>query len=126
MTALFAPTIQTITAITQAVTAVVTTSDDHNFSVGNQVQFFIPENYGMRQLNGLKGYILSVTTDTLTVDINTTLFNAFVVPTPPDPAIVYQIAEVAACGDANTGYQAAGNVQPEYLTIPGAYKQLNY
>lgn len=64
----------TITGITQADPAVVT-SPDHGYQVGWIVAFTGVE--GMTEINGMRGTVLSVTTDTYTVDIDTTGFSAF-------------------------------------------------
>ena len=64
----------TITAITQASSGVVT-SANHNFSVGRKVQFGGITT--MTQLNNQIGTITATTTNTFTVDINTTSYTAF-------------------------------------------------
>lgn len=65
---------RTITAITQASSGVVT-SANHNFSVGRKVQFGGITT--MTQLNNQIGTITATTTNTFTVDINTTSYTAF-------------------------------------------------
>ena len=65
---------RTITAITLASSGVVT-SANHNFSVGRKVQF--GDITTMTQLNNQIGTITATTTNTFTVDINTTSYTAF-------------------------------------------------
>ena len=65
---------RTITAITLASSGVVT-SANHNFSVGRKVQFGGITT--MTQLNNQIGTITATTTNTFTVDINTTSYTAF-------------------------------------------------
>jgi len=64
----------TITAITKAANAVVT-APAHGYQVGWVAVFDGVE--GMVEINSLRGKVLSVTTDTFTVDIDTTSFSTF-------------------------------------------------
>lgn len=118
----YSPFICDITAITQAQQATITTSEDHGFIVGNQIQCFIPPQYGMRQLNNLKGYVTAVpASDQITVSINTSTFDSFVVPTVPT-FVVIDPAQVSGIGDSNFGSFSPGGVIPLPQTIPGAYE----
>ena len=110
-----------ITSIAQGATTIVTTAVDHGFIVGNTVQFVIPKEYGMRQLNKLVGLVLAITSNTLEVNINSALFDPFVVPIPSSVIIVFDPAQVLPVGDGNTGYITAGS-QPPALKIPGTYR----
>lgn len=71
-----------ITNITQATNAVVTVSTSNQYVPGQVVYFSIPFSYGMFQLNGLTGTILTVDVTNLifTMNINSLLFDAFVTP----------------------------------------------
>lgn len=118
----YSPIICDISTITNANPCTVTTNSIHSFVVGNEVQFFIPQEWGMTQLSNETGYVLSVITPTqFTVNIDTTLFNAFVTPTPP-PFVVINTAQVAGIGDSNTGQLAPGGVLPVPNTVPGAFE----
>lgn len=118
----YTPSICDIAAITQSVQALVTTSIDHTFVIGQEVQFFIPPQWGMIQLNKLKGYVLTIPdTDQFTVDIDTLFFDAFVVPSTP-PYVVIDPAQVAGIGDYNYGKLSPGGVVQLPLTIPGAFQ----
>lgn len=120
----YLPGINNIVSITQSSEALVTTSLDHNYVINQEVQFFIPPEWGMRQLDQLKGYILSIPSSTqFTVNINTTLFDAFVIPVVPS-VVVINPAEVAGIGENNTGQTAPGGKLPLPQTIPGAF--VNY
>jgi hypothetical protein len=110
-----------ISSIAKGATTTITTSTDHGFVVGNSVQFVIPKEYGMRQLNKRVGYVLSITSDTLEVNIDSANFDAFVIPTPVSVIIVLDPAQVLPVGDNNTGYQTPGNSTPT-LKIPGTYR----
>lgn len=118
----YSPKICDIEAITQAIQALVTTTVDHSFVVGQEVQFFIPPEWGMRQLNNLKGIVLGIPADDqILVTINTLDFDAFVTPTPP-AYVVISPAQVAGIGDINTGTLSAGGVPANPNTIPGSYQ----
>ena len=117
----YEPANEYITNITQANPCVVTTSVSHSFVIGNQVQFTIPPQWGMLQLDGLKGYIIAIpVANQITVEIDTSTFNAFVIPTPP-PSVVYQSAQVAPVGDQNFGNLSPGGIPILPITVPGAY-----
>lgn len=63
-----------ITGISQAAQAVITMAD-HPFLVGDRVSF--EGVAGMTQINGLEAIILSITTTTATVNIDSTLFSSY-------------------------------------------------
>lgn len=71
-----------ISSITNAINAVVTTTDNHHYKVGQNVAFIIPIDYGMPQFNTLITNIISVTTTTFTTEINSTNFSPFSYPSP--------------------------------------------
>jgi hypothetical protein len=119
----YTPYICDIASVSQGQTTVITTDIPHTFVIGNQVAFSIPQEWGIRQLNNLKGYVISITTDTLTVTIDSSQFDPFVVPSPPD-FVVIDPAQVIPVGDANSGYSAPGAVQPQYQSIPGAFQAI--
>jgi|SRR5580700_962103 hypothetical protein len=73
---------QQIASITNANPMVVTTTNDHNYVSGIEVTFLIPQQFGMQQLNGLIGQVLSLTDNTLTLGIDSTHFTPFAYPSP--------------------------------------------
>jgi hypothetical protein len=117
----YLPFVCDITSITQAFPALVTTSENHGFVPGNRVQFFIPPQWGMRQLNGLKGLVQTVPADNqIEVDIDTSTFDAFVTPSSP-PFVVIDPAQVTGVGDENYGNLSPGGIPVLPMTVPGAY-----
>jgi uncharacterized membrane protein len=106
---IFQPANRLVTAITQADAALVTTSFDHDYIIGTIVRFFIPNGYGMDQLDLQTGAILTIpTSTTFTVDIDTRDYNAFMVPASPQ-----QFAQVTAIGEITLQtYAATMNVLP--------------
>lgn len=85
-----------ILAITQAANATITTNQDHNYVPGQLIYVSIPRMYGMSQFNGQTCTIKSVTSNTMTVDANTTNFAAFAFPPPTLPA--YDFATLTSFG----------------------------
>ena len=74
----FYPGNRFISAVTQARLAVMTFTEDHNFTVGEILSFRIPKNYGMYQLNNQQAKVLSITSDTVTLNVETTTYDPFV------------------------------------------------
>jgi len=61
---------------------VVTTVDDHDYVVGMMVRFLIPTQFGMVQLNEVRGQVIDLTSDTLTINLDSTNFTDFAYPSP--------------------------------------------
>ncbi len=74
--------VKTILSITQSYPMIVTTTTDHKYSAGIKVTFFIPTNFGMVELNGTNCQVLSVTNNTLTINLDSTNYTAFAYPSP--------------------------------------------
>jgi len=101
------PSRRVISNITNAAQAVVSTTVDHAYQVGQQVRFSNVNQvrpgslaYGMFQINNLTGNIVATTAGTFTVDIDTTGFGAFAFPVtanyPFTPAVVVPVGEDTA------------------------------
>lgn len=80
---LFTPRQNFITAITAANPMVATCSFAHTFSIGEIVRLRVPAAWGMVEANGLRAQItaINLTTNTVTLDVNSTAFTAFAFPT---------------------------------------------
>lgn len=82
---LFYPQNRQIAAVTTGTTTVIRLTVQHYYEVGDKVSFRVPEAYGMVELDGLTGQITAINaalgTNTITVDIDSTAFNAFAFPT---------------------------------------------
>lgn len=100
----FYPRSRYITAITQAASAVVTLSVTHGYTVGQLVRFNVPSAFGMTEINGLLGTITAIntTTNTITVNIDSTGFTAFAFPTSAVAAGGVTFAQVVPVGEAAT------------------------
>lgn len=74
--------VRTIESITQSNPMVVTTTVDHDYVAGMMVTFLIPTQFGMVQLNNLSAQVISLTSDTLTINLDSTGFTPFAYPSP--------------------------------------------
>jgi len=93
----YLPVMRIVVGITNASSPTVTTSIDHEYLSGEIVRLIVPFNWGMTQMNGKVGEITVLSPTTFSIDINSTDFDTFVVPTPNDqypfPAQVIPIGE---------------------------------
>lgn len=96
----FKPAMRIITAITNANPAQVTTSFDHGYINGLVVRLDIPPLFGMQQANQLTGTIVINGGDTFLIDIDTTLFDTFSIPSPGPQN--YTSAQVVPIGEDNS------------------------
>lgn len=80
------PSSLNITAITQSNQMVVTvtianpTSEANTYIVGMAVRLFVPQSYGMFQANNLIGTITAISGSNFTLNINSSGFDPFVIP----------------------------------------------
>ncbi len=85
----FTPSLSFISGISNAQNAVLTFDDNHDFLVNEVISIRVTKPYGMVQINNQQGKILAITSNTITVDIDSTNYEAFVTPvsllgtTPP-------------------------------------------
>lgn len=121
---LYYPRHRYITKITKASSAVVTLSVTHGYKVGQEVKFVVPSQYGMTQMNGLRGTITAIDTttttgNTITVNIDSSSFTTFAFPVtavnPFSPAMVVPVGmdtpealdsavDILSDATLNTGY----------------------
>ena len=73
----FFPRFSYVNDITNATQAVATFTEDHDFQVGEIVSFRVTKPFGMFQIDKKKGKVLAVTNDTITVDIDSSTWDAF-------------------------------------------------
>lgn len=72
--------VQTITAITQASFAVITTAAINDYVPGMNVTFLIPKMFGMQELNGLNVQVLAASGNLLAINLDTKKFSPFAYP----------------------------------------------
>lgn len=74
----FVPGFRYISDISKAKKAIVTFTEAHQFSNGEILSFRVSTPYGMVEMNNLQGRVLDSDTLTVTVDIDTYTFTAFI------------------------------------------------
>lgn len=78
---MFQPAMRQVIAVTNAQTALVTTSFAHNYVDGAIVRLTVPQWFGMKQINKVQGTITNNGNPAqFFIDIDTTKFDPFVIP----------------------------------------------
>jgi len=109
----FIPNLQYIIDITQASQAVVTFSTNHNFTLGEWISFRVPPPNGMIQLNNQKALIVDLTSDTVTIQVDTLQFYPFIyVQDPQFPCIAVPAGSGIPPGTATVTLEDAFDNQP--------------
>jgi hypothetical protein len=108
------PSSMVITAITQAYPMVVTAelnsvTEANTYIPGMLIRLFVPYQYGMYQANGLQGTITAVSGLDFSLDIDSRLFDPFVLP-PSTTKI--QPASLSPAGSRNLIYSNTTNLVP--------------
>jgi len=108
----FQRAMRVISAITKANPAAVTTTFAHQYATGDIVRIDVPLGFGMQQINQQTGTITVTGSTTFTITIDTTSYDAFVVPSFP-VGQAHQDAQVVPVGEINANLQSATqNVLP--------------
>jgi len=109
----FIPNLQYISNITQASSAVVTFTNDHNFTLWEWISFRVPPPNGMIQLNNQKALIISLTSDTVTIAVDSLNFYPFIyVQDPQTPCVAVPAGSGIIAGQAMTTLEDAFDNQP--------------
>ena len=108
---IFQPAMRIISSITNAYPAEVTTSFDHLYATGMICRLNIPVGFGMQQANQLYGEIIVTSATTFTINIDTSLMDAYVISgTFP---FSYQSGQVTSIAENNnTILNAVRNTLP--------------
>jgi len=106
------PSSLVITAITQSNPAIITIEADpitavNTYMGGQIVKLNIPFNYGMQQIQGITVKIISVSGSDLTIDINSTNFDPFVIPLTGEMP-----ASLSPSGSRNLSLDNTTNLEP--------------
>lgn len=113
-----APQFYYVTKITQATNGVITTSQIHDYVVGQLLKMTIPSGFGMQELDQVTVEVIAVSDYTFTISANTSGFSAFAFPASSlSPDISF--ASVAPVGQ-RTQYDPITDVTTGYnfTTIP--------
>lgn len=107
--------------ITQAASAVVTTSVLHDFTVGQEVRMVVPSAFGMTQMNGLLATVTAISTanSTVTLDIDSSAFTAFAFPL--NAASPFNWAQIVPVGEDSGVALAAGANELADATLNTSY-----
>ena len=109
----FIPNLQYISNITQSSSAVVTFTTNHNFILGEWISFRVPPPNGMIQLNNQKALIIALTPDTVTIEVDSLQFYAFIsVQDPQIPCIAVPAGSGIPPGTATVTLEDAFDNRP--------------
>ncbi len=103
-----------IIAATQSCPMAITVSvgnplvEDNSYSVGMSVRLFVPKSYGMYQANGLIGTIKAISGSAWALNIDSSLFDAFVIPSSTEETP----ASVSPNGSRNLEYNNSTGLVP--------------
>ena len=73
----FYPSKAFISAITNSQDAVITFTEDHEFTPGEIVSFRVGKQLGMSEINNLQARVILITSDTITTELDTTFWTPF-------------------------------------------------
>lgn len=111
---LYEPYLCYITACTAATSAVITTSLNHSFVVGQEVSVNIPANWGMVEMANKRGFVTAITSSTITVDIDSSGFTAFAYPTSAVATAGIQFPTVIGIGETYNVLSGAFRTNTSY------------
>lgn len=98
------PYFLTITAITNSNPAIVTVVQSNTYIIGQLVYFSVPHTYNMFQIDGRVGQIVAINGLQLSVNIDTTGFDPFIVPLTGE-----QPATISPAGSRNLEFNNSTN-----------------
>jgi len=109
-----------ISGITLGQTTLVTTTVNHDYVIGQECRLIIPPSNGCRQLNEVKGFVISIPQADqvlLTIDSsrNVDPFQTSSATTQP---------QILAIGDVNTGAINSGRTN-NITYIPGSFRNIS-
>ena len=113
-----------VTAITQSSPMVITVaignpaSEANTYIAGMQIRLTVPITYGMFQADNLIGTITAVSGSNFTLNIDSSLFDPFVVPSVILPGYTTTPASISPFGSKNLEYN-----NTNVLSVP--FKSLN-
>jgi hypothetical protein len=106
-----------ISDVVLGTTTTITTIDDMNYLIGQEVRVLIPPGYGCVQINGISGYVLSIPD---TNQVETSIDSSQNVD-PFIDATERNQPQIVAIGDINTGIISASGRNIPTTNIPGAF-----
>lgn len=113
----YQPSVFVISAISLGQTTTITTTENMNYVVGQQIRLLIPPSFGSIQLNNQTGYVISLpSANQVEVSINSVYADAFI-----SSSSKVQSAQIVAIGDINQGYTSTNGPNIPLVTIPGSF-----
>jgi len=104
-----------ISGVTLGTVTTVTTTEDMNYVIGQQIRLIIPFSFGCYQLNGQTGYVISIpSANQVVVSIDSSVN---VSPYKSSPATT--VAQILAIGDLNFGFINSNGTMGTY--VPGSF-----
>lgn len=105
-----------ISGVNLGVTTIVTTTEDHNYVLGQECRLYIPPSFGCRQLNQRTGFVLSIpAADQVELNIYSLGGDEYIA------SDATTVAQILAIGDINTGSTNGSGRTSNATTIPGAF-----
>lgn len=106
-----------ISAISLGVTTTVTTSQNHNYVIGQLIRLLIPPSFGSIQLNESESFVLSIpSANQIVLSINSSVnVNPFIASSATTQA------QTVAIGDTNTGAINSTGISNVATAIPGSF-----
>lgn len=109
-----------ISAITLGQTTTVTTTQDHNYVIGQLVRLIIPPTFGCRQLNESQGFVISIPSVTqVVVAINSVGDDLFT------SSLATTKAQILAIGDVNSGQINTNGRNSNLTYINGSFLNIS-
>lgn len=113
MNNIYTPFIMNITGISNAQYAVVSFAADHPFSLGEIISFRVSAPYAMTEMNNLQSRIIDLTDTTITTEIDSSNFTAFVYP-PVGTVIVPAQAVPSSSGIVPNSFPVMTNLMDAF------------
>lgn len=115
----FTPFLEYITAIIQGQTTTLSFLKNHRFSIGEYVSFRVSKPYGMIQLNNQRGLILSISSNAITVDIDSSNYTPYIYPPEDLNKVIFPAVTVpAGSGVIPNSNPSTVNLQDCFDNVP--------
>lgn len=118
----YIPSAFVISNVTLGQTTIVTTFNNINYVIGQEVRLIIPPSFGCRQLNEKKGFVISIPALN---QVEVTIDSSQNVDAYVASSNTTVVAQILAIGDVNTGAinSHGRNCTKDY--IPGSFRNIS-
>ncbi len=108
-----------ISAISEGPTTIVTTTQDHNYVIGQEIRLLIPPSNDCIQLNGVTGIVISIPSSTeVEININSINGTAFKTSTSPTQPQILAIGGInSGATNSNGRVQNGTFIQGSFINI---------